>query len=138
MDENKFFLYDPVKIGARIRMLRQLWGISQKTLADQLQLSRVQLSKGENGQEGFSPENMMRIAQFFDVNLDYLYFGRTRDAEFRKQMLTIADLIYVLCSGESKKGAKVKWYVEQSYDDSGSNEDDQPKQAACLSAEKGG
>ncbi len=90
---NEYRLYDLNNVGKRIRNLRELNGLSQDRLAALLGFSKVHLSKVENGKQGFSPENMMRIAEYFGVTLDYLYFGRPRDHMFSSQITNVITLL---------------------------------------------
>ena len=57
---------------------------------------RERISKAEQGRTGLSPEVMMQLAEYFDVPLEYLYFGKTGDSYFKDMLLAIADQLYLL------------------------------------------
>lgn len=63
-------------IGDRIRALREEKGINQRDLARYLGISNTTLSQYENGQRTPSDEIKIKIANYFDVSVDYL-LGRT-------------------------------------------------------------
>ncbi len=90
------YIYDLCSIGMRIRLLRDLKHVTQRELGDAIGLSRARISKVEQGRTGLSPEVMMRLADYFDVPLEYLYFGKTGDSCFRDLLLAIADQLYLL------------------------------------------
>ncbi len=52
-------------IGAWCRLLRKSAGLSQQELADQLAMSRITISKLENG-ENFKIETLLKVMQHFD------------------------------------------------------------------------
>ena len=96
MEYNCDYIYDLCSIGMRIRLLRDLKHATQRELGDAVGLSRERISKVEQGRAGLSPEVMMRLAEYFDVPLEYLYFGKTGDSCFRDLLLAIADQLYLL------------------------------------------
>lgn len=52
-------------IGEWCRLLRKSAGLSQQELADQLAMSRITISKLENG-ENFTIETLLKVLQHFD------------------------------------------------------------------------
>ena len=59
-------------IGERLYQLRKRYGMSQRELARRLAVSHYTVSSYENGRSDPNDEIKMRIAQVFDVSLDYL------------------------------------------------------------------
>jgi len=60
------------KLGARIKNLRKLIGLSQEELAGRLKISRVSLSQMENGQRKISAEEIKNLADIFNTTSDIL------------------------------------------------------------------
>lgn len=56
----------------RLKILRSEKGILQRELADYLNVSRVTITQYENGSRSPDDETKIKIAQYFDVSLDYL------------------------------------------------------------------
>lgn len=61
-----------VDFGARLRMLRQAKGMTQKQLADQLRLTKSVISAYETDLRLPSYDILIRLASIFDVTTDYL------------------------------------------------------------------
>jgi len=60
----------------RLRELRKASGLSQVALAESLGISKASIAMYEVGENEASNTRMELIADFFDVDMDYLY-GRT-------------------------------------------------------------
>lgn len=80
----KIYWYEGKKniIGDRVRVLRKEKGISQKTLAEQLQLlgfdfNDLTILRIETGKRFVADYELMALADYFNVSSDYL-LGRTR------------------------------------------------------------
>ncbi|WP_342045956.1 helix-turn-helix domain-containing protein [Bacillus sp. OTU530] len=56
----------------RIKSIRERHNYSQKRVAEALGISNVQLSRYESGDRKPEPETIKKIADFFDVSVDYL------------------------------------------------------------------
>lgn len=61
-----------VKIGDRIALLRKIKGLSQADLAKQINASREAIGKYERNEASPSVETAKKIADVFEVTLDYL------------------------------------------------------------------
>jgi transcriptional regulator with XRE-family HTH domain len=61
-----------VNVGERIRILRERKGLSQKRLAHELDMPNQSLSNYERGYRLPTPEVLKKIADFFEVSVDYL------------------------------------------------------------------
>jgi transcriptional regulator with XRE-family HTH domain len=69
-------------LGVRVRHLRTSKDVNQTTLAELLGVTKTQISDIENGKTTTSIERLFRLADYFDVSLDYLV-GRSDAAERR-------------------------------------------------------
>ncbi|SMP66671.1 helix-turn-helix domain-containing protein [Anoxynatronum buryatiense] len=58
-------------VGPRIRLLREEKHISRETLAEVLKLSESYIGLVERGARGITLENLITIANYFHVTLDY-------------------------------------------------------------------
>lgn len=57
-------------IGNRIRELMQIEGIKEKELADNLNITPIELERKLKGEEEFYISQMMKIKELFHLNLD--------------------------------------------------------------------
>ncbi|MBD8006520.1 helix-turn-helix domain-containing protein [Bacillus norwichensis] len=64
------------RLGNRIKLLREKNDYSQKTVADAIGISNVQLSRYESGDRKPDPETISLLADFLNVTTDYL-LGRS-------------------------------------------------------------
>lgn len=60
----------------QLKKLRSERGLSQEDLANQLFLSRQAISKWENGDGNPDLDNLIKLAEIFDVSLDCLILGK--------------------------------------------------------------
>lgn len=65
----------------RLKKLRKMYGISQLKLALDLNMNQNTISRYENLEREADYETLIKIAEYFNVSVDYL-FGRT-DGEQR-------------------------------------------------------
>ena len=86
-----------MKFGDRIALLREKAGLTQEELAQQLGISRAALAKYEKSLREPDYETLNKIADFFDVSIDYL-LGSSRDGSSKK--LDIMELERRLREGE--------------------------------------
>jgi len=64
------------ELGARLRTLREIIGLSQAKIAKLIGASQVSINRYESG-NGFPPaKTLIWYADYFDVSMDYIY-GRT-------------------------------------------------------------
>ena len=61
-------------LGDNIRLLRSVRGISQVELGEKLNVSKQSISNWENGNIQPSIEMLMKIADFFSVSTDFLFY----------------------------------------------------------------
>lgn len=74
-------------IGARLKKLRKDINLTQAELSHRLSISRSSLSLYEINKRDPDSETIKKIADFFEVSLDYLY-GRTSDTFNSKTKIT--------------------------------------------------
>lgn len=72
--------------GERLRTLRQQAGLSQNELAKQLKISKSSINMYERNEREPGFEIMESIADFFNVDMDYLY-GRTDEPNRLKRLI---------------------------------------------------
>ncbi len=64
-----------VRVGERIRRLRELRKITRESLAERINVSTKFLYEIETGKKGFSADILGRIARDLSVSCDYILFG---------------------------------------------------------------
>jgi transcriptional regulator with XRE-family HTH domain len=69
---------DPKVVGMQIKKKREALDLSQKKLADQIQVSPPAINQYEKGHKTPSTDVLLRLASAFDVSVDYL-LGSTLD-----------------------------------------------------------
>ena len=74
-------------LGDRIKRLRQEKGWSQNQLSQKLKVHQKQISGYERGIHAPSIELLVKMAELFDVSLDYIAFDDRED----KKQIQIAD-----------------------------------------------
>ena len=60
----------------RIKELRKSFNLSQEKLAEEFEVERATISRWENDKTDPSNEDLLKLAQYFKVSVDYL-LGRT-------------------------------------------------------------
>lgn len=66
-----------MEIGQKLKELRKTENLTQRQLADKLQISRVNYTRYETNKARPDFETLIKIADFFDVSLDDI-FDRVR------------------------------------------------------------
>lgn len=64
--------YSSEKFGETLKCLRKECHIGQNELASKLNLSNASISYWENGKQEPSASALFKLAQFFNVSVDYL------------------------------------------------------------------
>lgn len=66
---------DPINltVGRRIRLKRELMGLSQSALGDIVGVSRIKIGKYESGANEVPAGMLFSLANFFDVDVCYFY-----------------------------------------------------------------
>lgn len=81
----------------RLKELRMDANISQKKLSENLCLSQQAVAKWETGKSTPDPETLLKIAEYFDVSVDYL-LGKTdiKKAPSNNEDVTFDDFTFAL------------------------------------------
>ena len=73
--------FDPVATGKRVKELRKNRGYTQIQFSEKMNISRGYYSKIELGIKAPSIDVLVDLAEFFDVTLDYLVFGKALETD---------------------------------------------------------
>ncbi len=65
-----------IKLGPRIKQIRESLGLSQQVLAEKLGISRPSISQIENGERKVCAEELKRLAEIFNISTDALLDAR--------------------------------------------------------------
>lgn len=87
----------------RLKQLREEKGLTQKQLAEMLNISRSALSLYESGQRQPDLEILSKIARFFNVTVDYLIGGSSRTLQ-QLETIKIGKLLQIPIIGCVKAG----------------------------------
>ena len=68
-------MYDRVAAGRRIQAKRELLGLSQETVAEQIDRASKYVSDIERGKCGASLETMIAFANLLDMSIDFIIYG---------------------------------------------------------------
>lgn len=68
------------KVHSSIKRLRQDKGMNQEQLAEQLHVTRQAVSNWETGKTQPDIETLTKIAEYFDVSVEYLIYGKEPQA----------------------------------------------------------
>ena len=99
-----------MKIGQKLKDLRVKSGLSQEKVAEQLYVSRQAISKWENDEAFPDMENMVAIAKFYNVSVDYILASEDEKGlkPLDAELVDYKDNEKV---GSSKIGIWQKWYT---------------------------
>jgi len=75
-------MLDKKLFGARLLELREQRKLSQRAVADLLDITRTQVSDIENGKSGTNLDRFYQLCEFYHVSADYL-LGITDDPTWR-------------------------------------------------------
>lgn len=85
--------YNQEMCGARIRQIRKRSGYTQERLAEELNMDRSVLSRIEAGKYVCGIDFLVQIADYFNVSLDFLVFGKVQNEAAVSLKESIAELI---------------------------------------------
>ena len=99
-----------MNISKKLKELRIKTGLSQEKVAEQLYVSRQAVSKWETGEAMPEMENLVALAKFYNVSVDYILASEDETKD-----LSPLDAELVNCkeenAGSSKVGKWQKWYT---------------------------
>lgn len=78
-------MLDKKLFGNRLLELREQKGLSQKAIAELLDVTRTQVSDIENGKSGTNLDRFYQLCEFYQVSADYL-LGITDDPTWRGKL----------------------------------------------------
>lgn len=81
-------------VGERLLFLRKKERMSQEDVSDMLRVARTTYAGYESGNRKMNFEHLVRIAEIFDVSLDYL-FGRTDNPVREEVSHNLAEVLEV-------------------------------------------
>lgn len=100
-----------IRIGENIQKLRKAKGLSLRKLSAEIGISHNNLASYERDAIVPSLENAVKISQYFNVPLEYLFMGEK--AEFKYHDLELADLFGEVDRMEGRYRMVVKNYVRR-------------------------
>lgn len=78
-----FFFFFPPSFALRLKELRTKRGLTMEQLGNDIGITRASISNYENEQKKPSLDIVIRLADYFQVSIDYLV-GRTDDPTFHR------------------------------------------------------
>ena len=82
-----------MSLGERISQLRKDCGLSQLELSKQMEVSRQAVSKWESGASSPDAQNLIRLAEILDTDIEYLTTGRRTFGRRPPVVLTTTETI---------------------------------------------
>lgn len=73
-------------LGERLKLCREKKGLSQKEAAEKIGVKNNTLSNYESGERRPDYEILVRLADLYDVSLDYLLTGKVRKEKSNKNL----------------------------------------------------
>ena len=81
---------DRLEMGLRLRTAREMSGLSQAQVAKMLLLHRPSISEMEAGRRKVSAEELCKLAEIYDVKLDWLAGSDTGDNPEEEKRIKLA------------------------------------------------
>lgn len=78
------FLFNCQSFSIRLKDLRNSKGLTMMQLAEAIDTTKATISNFENAQRNPSLEMLIKLADYFNVSIDFL-IGRTNDPTFHKK-----------------------------------------------------
>ena len=100
-----------IRIGKNIQKLRKAKSLSLRKLSAEIGISHNNLASYERDAIVPSLENAVKISQYFNVPLEYLFMGEK--ADFKYYDLELADLFGTVDRMETKYRRMVKNYIKK-------------------------
>jgi len=100
-----------IRIGENIQKLRKEKGLSLRKLSAEIGISHNNLASYERDAIVPSLENAVKISQYFNVPLEYLFMGEKADFKYRD--LDLAELFGKTDKMETKYRKMIKNYIRK-------------------------
>ena len=81
------YYYDHKESGMRIQRLRRRAGLTQKELAEEVNINVSTLGKIERGLQGASLDLLIELSALFSTSLDYIVLGRELPEDLIKEKI---------------------------------------------------
>ncbi len=102
-----------IPIGKRISEIRRAHGVTQETLAEQLDVSPKHISHTERGTSCLSLKNLMEFCDIFECSLDYIIWGTKDNNALSKLPNEIIDILHTGKDEEIKRLYRyLQMYIE--------------------------
>jgi len=95
-----------IKIGKRLKELREKKEISQAELGKQIGLSQKNISAYERDMSSPSVDMLVKITKYFNVSVDYLIFGSDLVEKYNKEMNDYGFFKYLRVIDKLDKGRR--------------------------------
>lgn len=114
-------------MGDRMKRIRNELRINQSDVADTCAVSKSYISKFESGEGNPSPYFFMKLAEYFNISLDYLFLGIGRmfkpevpDTEDPDKLLddikSTDDIIWLMENSQMARGAMIAFMTKYFYE----------------------
>ena len=99
--------YNRLEVGDRIRLKRNVLGLTQEELAEKIDRVPKYCADIERGQCGMSIETMLAFSSVLNMSLDYMLLGKSSDSDIQEQTEEATALLKMLetCSPKKRKYA---------------------------------
>ena len=100
-----------MSIGEHLKKLRQESGLTQRDLAEALKMPHRQISRYELNVDKPSVKNLIKLAEYFEVSIDQLIYGFSKEAAKRSQLndMELLDVFRQVDCMKRPKREKIKW-----------------------------
>ena len=73
---------DPINItvGRRLRLKRELAGLSQSALGEVFGISRIKIGQYESGQSAIPASTLLKLSQFLNTDINFFFQSETGDS----------------------------------------------------------
>lgn len=95
--------YNQQELGKRIKHVREVSGLTQLKLAEEMNISREMLSRIENGRNSCQLDQLMFLCQKFNKSADYFLFGTEAEQYILKTRMEMILEIQKMLGGVPKE-----------------------------------
>lgn len=87
--------YDRMAVGDRIKLKRNLLGLTQEELAEKINRVPKYCADIERGQCGMSIDTMLAFSHVLNMSLDYMFFGKSEEKEGKDsdEVITLVEML---------------------------------------------
>lgn len=101
-------------VGTRLRELRSIKGVSQDTVSLSVGISRVALTRYENGDRTPTTDIATRLAEYYGVSVDYLLCHENKDHPNEQEIISDdeVEILKLFRQCNEKDRARAAAYLE--------------------------